>query len=273
MSWRTVAKKDLYEAYRGRSALVVGGLFLLLFAFLGYDATGPYSDRLLVESHTAVSTALWVLVPLLAVAFGYDAIAGGRESGSLRLVLAYPHSRRDVFVGSLVGRLTLVCGFVLAGVALAVGTFTAFGGGEVGPLASLVTLNLLYAVAAVCLVVGVSGAVRSGKRAIAGALGLYVLFAVGWRFLLEKAMRAVYGREFSRDAPDLFFALENLSFFRAYESARDWFLSSPDRMQYVTERVAENGFGETRWFALLVLAAWPTLLVAFGLWRFRRADV
>jgi ABC-2 type transport system permease protein len=54
--------------------------------------------------------------PIVGVVVGYNAVSGGRESGSLKLLLSLPHSRADVVFGKVVGRGAALSLAVFAGV-------------------------------------------------------------------------------------------------------------------------------------------------------------
>jgi ABC-2 type transport system permease protein len=47
------------------------------------------------------------IVPVLALVASYLAIAGERESGTLKLLLGMPPTRREVVLGKLLGRLAV----------------------------------------------------------------------------------------------------------------------------------------------------------------------
>src|SRR5262245_19566390 len=70
--------------------------------------SGGASDSPLVSAFTPVDFlfVLRVLVSLCAILVTFDAIAGERETGTLRLILMGRASRRDVYVGKLVGAMT-----------------------------------------------------------------------------------------------------------------------------------------------------------------------
>lgn len=102
MSVRAVVHKDFLDARRAKIVWFVGVHYTLLVGLfflhvrLG-NAEGPAGPL----------TALWnmvfvgaVFVPAIALVAAYLAVAGERESGSIKQLLSTPISRRDVVSGS-----------------------------------------------------------------------------------------------------------------------------------------------------------------------------
>jgi len=54
-------------------------------------------------------------VPMLGLAISYAAIAGERDSGSIKLLLSLPNSRRDVILGKFIGRCAVLTIAILSG--------------------------------------------------------------------------------------------------------------------------------------------------------------
>lgn len=187
MTWQVVAHKDFQDAVRSRWLWALAGIFVALVSAVSLGA-GYFlqdvgsSDILSVMNGLLVTT----LVPLISLVVGYGAVAGERESGSLKLLLSLPHSRLDVVVGKVVGRsavmaVAVTVGFLLPAVVLAIlvplGQVASFDAFEfVGFTAFVVVLAAVF----VAIAVGISALARTQKQAIAGALGFYFLFVTFW---------------------------------------------------------------------------------------------
>jgi ABC-2 type transport system permease protein len=136
-------------------------------------------------------TPVEVLVPLLAVAFGYRAIQADAASKELDVLRTYPLRQRTYVVGVFVGRATAVLSLVFVTLLVA-GLFvplfgppanpviaTHGGDGPFGTYLRFVLLATLYAAVVLAAVVAVSTVVARGRTAIAAAVGVFVLLAVG----------------------------------------------------------------------------------------------
>jgi ABC-2 type transport system permease protein len=115
---------------------------------------------------------------------GFGAITKERETGSLKLLLSLPHSRQDVVVGKVVGRMVvvgvpLVIAFFLTAVFLVLSSLNFKP--DLYALFSLYTLGL--ALVFVAIAVSISGAVSKGLYSIVGNFIVYVYFTFGWNTL------------------------------------------------------------------------------------------
>jgi ABC-2 type transport system permease protein len=118
---------------------------------------------------------------LIAIVVSHRALAGERETGTIKLLLTSPHSRRAVFLGKFVGRSTVALLPILAGLLLAgmigLGRHTQFS-----PVTFLqfVTLTVSFVIAFVSVALALSTTTASGNEATAGAFGCYLVLGVGW---------------------------------------------------------------------------------------------
>ncbi len=186
MSWRAVARKDFADAVRSRWLLGLAALFVLLVAAAAYlvrPAPGSTitSNRIL-NSLFVKDALVTTLVPLIALVVAYNAVVGERDTGSLKLLLALPHSRADVVFGKVLGRAAAVAAPVAVGFLLPAVVFLAVPAVEfrAGSYLGFTLLTALLAVAFVAIAVGFSAATASHRLAIAGAIGIYFLFVPLW---------------------------------------------------------------------------------------------
>lgn len=124
--WRrmlSIAAVEYRLAVRGRWAIaltVLFATFTLLMATFSGASVAPAGYERTVASLAALAA---YLVPLVALAFGYDAIVGRAESGWLDALFALPVARSRVLIGMYLGRATVfvaatVLGFGLPGLLL-----------------------------------------------------------------------------------------------------------------------------------------------------------
>lgn len=201
MSWTIVAKKDFQDAVRSRMLWGLTGLFVLFMAgiayvytlLIGQGGTGdPAVDTLGLIAFLSSPVAL--LVPITGLVIGHKAIAGEVESGSAKLLLSLPHSRRDAIVGKVVGRtavlsISIVVG-LLAGVIVVLALYDEFG------FASFAVFSLLsLALGAVytSIGVGISAVTNDSGRATIIAAGFFLVMEALWGLIPMGINRVLNG--------------------------------------------------------------------------------
>lgn len=110
-----VAGVEYRLAIRSLWAFALAGLFALFGAMLltvSGSAVGPDGVERVIASLASLSV---YLVPLAALAFGYDAVVGREEQGWFDVVFALPVSRARVVVGTYLGRALVLAGAVVVG--------------------------------------------------------------------------------------------------------------------------------------------------------------
>jgi ABC-2 type transport system permease protein len=299
LAWLAVARKDIADAGRSWLLYALAATFL---AFMGLGAATPpiqfssasaeMAERLpplgVALAIDIMITPLEALVPLTALVVGYRSIIGEQEQRSLQVLLGLPVTRRDLFVGKLVGRSvvvvgTMLVGFVGAAVVIA-GWYETF---EVWMFLEFVGLTVFLAVVSTAIAVGISGFARSRARAMGGAIVTFATFTFFWQALpasihyLQKGEIApqtgVLGEPVA--APAWFVFLRNVKLQRAYKVlVHEWvtpvFRTSPGTEQYGDFYVeGTQPFYLEPWFSAVVLVAWAALFLGLGYWRFSRADL
>ncbi|QFU84742.1 ABC transporter permease [Natronorubrum aibiense] len=173
-----VAETEYRLAVRSRWIVALTGIFAVFalgMATFSGSETSPTGFERIVASLAALVV---YLVPLVALAFSYDAIVGREESGWLQTLFSLPVSRSWVVLGTAVGRATVlgsatVIGFGSAGILLLLEY--GFDGFEsyVGFLLATVGLALAFLAVGVCL--------STIAREKTHALGLALL---GWAWFV-----------------------------------------------------------------------------------------
>lgn len=184
MSWQAIARKDFQDSIRSRTLWVVSALFLVIFIVPAYFfAQGLGGGGQLTSDSfiNLISRFISLVVPGIAVMLGYAAIAGERDSGTLKLLLSLPHSRRDLIVGKLVGRSGVIVIPVLVGFAATAVVFLITSVSlSPGTYAAFALLSALLGVVFVSIAVGISAAASTRRRAMVGNVGIYAVFALFW---------------------------------------------------------------------------------------------
>ncbi|WP_266082419.1 ABC transporter permease [Haladaptatus caseinilyticus] len=272
MSTWMVAKREILEAYHSKLVRCIGGLFIFILAVVGHEGSRGVHMYAEVEILLA-PMILRVLIPLAALVLVFSSIAGRRESGSLRLLLAYSHSRADVFIGTFIGRCIIFCVILVLSLCAAAITNTWYSGNLPSTLyVTLALLSMVYALTTTGIIIGISAFTRTREWALGAGLGLYVFVMFGWQSLT----RMIWNPRIDAGDPSIWFSLvKNINFFTAFLTAKNRFLipSHGARRDELMREAASAAFYQSGWFALMVLVAWPTLLLALGLLQFRRADL
>ena len=272
MTWRDVAYKNVHDASRSRTVWLLFAVMSALFAgyaivheFLGTASFVPFLDGLV----GIVGTFL----PAIGILLGYRSIAGDRESGSLLLELSFPHSRRDLVVGTFVGRAIVLLAPTLVSLTVA-GAIGAVRYGTDGILwyPWFLFASALYGTAFVGISIGLSMVTTSDRRITFGALGMYLLLATIWGDLVSFGFTLIHRFGIPGDVttPDwgllLRLAGPEESFSRLLRAGFD--LSRAGR--YVGDGTP---LYVDWWAALILLVLWIVVPLVIGFRRFRTADL
>ena len=173
----TIAKKEIADA--SRSKLLWGAIAVLLVVTIP-DFTSMIGTEIIDSAAEATRfvPAIFVnfVAPIAMIAV-HRAVVGERESGSLRLLLGQPASRRDIVLGKAIGRAVVVA-MILLVAALGIGAtiVAAYGTLPITLFTAIAAYTMLYGVVWSGLTVGISAGVSSRLQAITGVLGLFFFF-------------------------------------------------------------------------------------------------
>ncbi|WP_246988930.1 ABC transporter permease subunit [Halorientalis marina] len=277
MSWRIIARREFTDAVQSR---LLWGLVAIVAIMIALTSAVP----LLLPGATAsallglgaASEFAAMLVPIVALVAAYLAIAGERESGSLRLLLALEPNRRTIVVGKFLGRSAVVVaglgiGFLLASVV----TWLVYGALPLGAFLAVLGLKVSLGVVFVGLAVGISAATATRARAMTLGIASYLGLALLWDLLPQGAHLVVEGGPPSGTVPGWFLLLEGLSPSGAYSALVTRAISASDP---AIPGPAELLGGPMPlylqwWVFVLLLLAWTALPLAAGYWTFSRADL
>lgn len=280
MSWSHIARKDFADASRSLTLWVVTGLLVVLVAGMVAIPSLLSADEPFAQALYFLFSAVGLLIPIIGLLLGYNAIVGERESGSIRFLLGLPNTRRDVVWGKLLGRTGVIVAASV--VAFAVGAAVIvwlYEGFVVSDYLVLLAFTVVMGVVYLSIAVGVSASVSSRGKAIAGVLGVFVLFDVVWQsipsgiyYLLEGSWPTLYGEG---TLPAWFVLVERLSPGQALSAVAITIVDVIDTAEIdltAAGRVAgEVPFYLETWFAGVIVVAWIAVPVVVGYARFSRA--
>ncbi|MCU4718683.1 ABC transporter permease subunit [Halapricum hydrolyticum] len=279
MTWAVVARKDFADARRSRSLWALSAVFLLLavlfaslYAFVPEISSGSELDSIGLLGFLASPIALFVAVASLVIA--YKSVAGETESGSGKLLLGLPNSRRDVLVGKILGRtLVLAVPVVVGLVAMLAVIFAADVSFAPVDYALFVAVTLLFVLVYIAFFVGVSASTASTTRAATISVLALVILEFAWDFVTIGTWFVLNGFQvpdglFTNDLsamPDLVAALASLPPSAAYMNAVAGVLGN--------SMTGGGAWFLSNWFSLIVLALWAIVPAAIGYRRYSRADL
>jgi ABC-2 type transport system permease protein len=269
VSLGVVAQTDLRQAGRSWRFLGLGTAFV--FFFTGAAAVFAALGRLpggatgAASYPAALVSPLGLLFPLVGVLTGYPAVVGERASGTVRLLLSLPNSRREVVLGKLLSRVLLAVALTLVGATVGYVAVTLFGG-SVSVVEYVLVVGLATGLQAtfVAIGTGLSAGLDSNALVPAVGLGTVVLFTMLWRVVVsavETVLSVLWAGATGQFLPAFLYGLNPVLAFSR-----------------LTSLVVDTG-GQTGtpwggwWFPLLVLFGWFTTPILFGIWRFERAEL
>jgi len=282
MSLEAVARKDFQDAVRSRWLLGLTAFFVLLVSVVVYlvrpGEGQTLSTSALLGSVFIRDALVTTLIPLIALVVSYNAVVGERESGSLKLLLALPHSRGDVVFGKVVGRAGAIAmpvsvGFLLPGLVAAIGPLSLRPGTFIG----YILLTLLLSTVFVAIAVGFSSAVASNRLAIGGAVGLYFLFVPLWG-AIQFPLRLYLGTGGPGWLPIT--GSELLRLLRLINPTGSFKIVSGEFVNATLFAAGQAGTEAAGQYAtqmeiaaFAMLGAWLLVPPLLGLWRFEGADL
>lgn len=291
-SVRAIAKKDFQDAVRSYLFWGLSAFFFALMAIAAY-MLGTLEEGMSTQNFTFfISNVTKLIIPLIALLLGWKAIAGERETGSIKVMLSLPHSRKDVILGKLLGRtgvltVSLLVGFVIAGVVVAV-VLSGFSFAEYG---GFLAMTILYGLAYTSIAVTVSTFARSTGLAAAAVFGVFVLFYVVWNSIqaaLQLLMQRghiegqeytveMQGQEISGERlPDWALFIDTLDPGNAYQNALTVVSSGDDGIgtQLQTMTFPDGiPFYLQDWFSFIILLFWIVVPIGIALYHFDRVDI
>jgi ABC-2 type transport system permease protein len=250
--------------------VTVVGLFALIGGAQGYlSATSGASDELAATLPLALLGAMLLLVPIVALGLSYEGVAGPRSSGSLQFLLGLPYSRRDYFVGTYLGRATIMAAGVAAGfVGLALGA--GLRGVLVSPTRTVLGLVLAATFGVVFVAIGmsISAVVRSTSTAGALAFGAFVVLFFFWSSIPGALAFIANGFSAPETMPGWVPYVRSLSPVAAFQGVLDLIAGPNVSLGSLVGRGVDSPA-----FSVAVLVGWLTLVPFAAYRRFRDADL
>jgi len=274
MSTRAVLKKDVQDSIRARTLWGLIVVFFLLISGLTYLAVDQSSGDVSVEtivSGLSFSFGILFFVPIAGLLVSIKSVVRERNSGSIKLLLTLPHSRRDVILGKFLGRAGVISAATILGFLPSVILVLVQADGlPVGESLALVASAVLVGVMFVAIGVGFSALVNTETQATMGGVVLFFLMYL-WPFILQFGV----SRLLNRDIPAFVGRFSFLSLFADIIASL-----SPSGGGLTDASSAANlaGNGDPslfmqNWFVFVILALWILVPLVVGYLRFENTDL
>ncbi|WP_434523221.1 ABC transporter permease [Halorubrum sp. AS12] len=281
-SLATIARKDFKDSIRTRSIWIIAGVMTILslshiLAFI----SSPVSEQHTRPFVFAVAQfSLWL--PLAAIGIGFKSVVGERTSGSIRILLGQPGTRRDVVFGTYLGRLLILATTIILALGI-VGIVVTIEFGDLGGITDVIggtIALLLFALAWIGLVVGASSVVASETRSIGLVIGVYTLVEPLWQNLVLRLFALAFtGTIQTPNQASVFYSLEDPTWYlyvnrlsptEAFNAARYYI---PELLEGLWYGTAISGPTLPNLFGIAVLIGWATVPVYLGYRQFERVDL
>ncbi|NEU57012.1 ABC transporter permease [Halorussus sp. MSC15.2] len=273
--WR-LATADLRHTLQN---WVVAGALVVTLLLAGpslWSRIGTSSVFTNTEVLTRIHNPFTLPVVVLGIAVGHNAVVGERSSGTGRLLLAMPVTRRDLVRGKLLSRVGIVVATLLPLVLFAEAlVVTRLGSPYPGALLAWAGWTLLYAITWTAVTVGFSAAVSSRYRSLAVISATFLSFGELWDSLVLPVVGfVVTGRfsveEFAQAAnPPMWFQYaDHLSPFVALDTIREGLFEATGYGTQHTDLVVPL-FS----YSIVVLILFAGGIFVIGERRFDRSDL
>ncbi|WP_247003565.1 ABC transporter permease subunit [Halosolutus gelatinilyticus] len=197
-----------------------------------------------------------------------------RTSGALTVVLGLPLSRREVVLGTFLGRSIIISTAVVASMLVAVPVGLVLGV-TVDPtrLVGVAIVLALFGVTCTALAVAISAVVRTTTRATVAAFGVFVLcYFQLWDSIPQTALYVRHGFSFPETTPEWVPFVSALNPVAAYTHLLSGLFPDLNPATFVSPPSEPAVYQEPA-FALVVLGGWIAAAMGVGYWRFRATDL
>lgn len=276
MSWVAIARKDVQDSIRSRGLWGVIALFLGGILVLSWLAdTGGTDETLLAAAGFTFFLGGLFFIPIVGLLISVKSIVRERESGTINLLLALPHTRGEMLLGKFVGRsivmvIVVIVGFLPSLLYILVQS----PGNPVLELFGLLFAASLIGIMWVGLGVALSALVNSETQATIGGVGVFFLLYL-WPFIIDQLGVS------TPDFVDRFWLLilfSDLGFLLpVFREGEFGFPSVIQLDEVILDEISGAGLSADihmqMWFALVILALFVVVPLALGYWRFSQRDL
>jgi len=266
MSWQLLARHEARLTAATLSSRLLLGLLIVVSAMSGY-VFPVFGDEPHTTAHFTGTLGDWMamLVPLLGLVLGYNAIVGERASGSITLSLSLPQSRTDFVLGKFVGRsAVLAAGIVVAHLLATALVVYPFGELEILESLAFLGLTLVFGVVFTGIAVAVSTLSRSKRRVTVAIFAIYIGFVFLWQEVFGLVNYGLVSAGVDEMPAPLTIVFEAEPT-QVYSRLVAGFLDPAAD--------TSGAWYSSEWLALVQLLAWATIPLGLAIYRFDGVDL
>jgi ABC-2 type transport system permease protein len=261
MTTYTLFRREITDLRRSRLLVALVGCFaaLLAVAALAYPPDDPVDLTSLLGGELN-----GLAVPTVGILLGAFALVDEVETGRLGVLLGVPVTRRDVFVGTVLGRAVLLVGAVAVGFLVA-GAVLWVRPTALDPvaLARVACATAGLGLAFLGIAVGWSAFAADRMRALGASFAALLSFGAPWELFVVAPASLL-----ARGSVQLSSSLEPaIATDPAWYSLLYW--GSPTNAFRAAISVSEP----VVWMPVTVLVFWTVVPATVGYWRFRSRDI
>lgn len=180
-----IARKEIRDSIRNRWFLlytVAFGVLALALSYLSMAGAAMYGHAGYGRTAAGLVNLVSLIVPLMALNVGAVSVAGERERGTLRYLLAQPLDRSEIFVGKYLGLAVALLAALTGGFGLSAIALVMLGqAADPGSYGRLVALSFVLALG----MLGLGMLVSTLTRKASVAAGISIFLWLGLVFLSD----------------------------------------------------------------------------------------
>ncbi|MGM0605014.1 MAG: ABC transporter permease subunit [Halobacteriota archaeon] len=279
MTWRSIARKDFEDAVQSRSVWGLSALFVLYAVVMTYGYAevpilGGMGNPTLGGLVFFLGGGVGLFISITSIVVCYRSIAGERELGSVKLLLALPHTRFDVLFGKVVGRTGVLVLPLLVGLGSGITLGTVLiGSGSVRSTVLFLGWTVFFALAYVSIIVGISAMTGSTTRAATLSVGFFFFVELLWDVVPFALLFVVNGFSFPQSQPDWVYIVTQIPPSEAYFSGLLALLPDVSPGGSAAQSGGADAFYAVPELGMVVLVGWLLVPLAIGYVTFSRADL
>ncbi|WP_394203883.1 ABC transporter permease [Shewanella waksmanii] len=264
-----IANKEFKDSLRNRWVSVITFIMMLLsfsVTFAGSAITGELALPSLVSLITSLSTMAVFIIPLAAILLSYDAFVGEEEAGTMLLLLSYPLTKQQIFIGKLIAHsgimIAAICvAFGCSAVSMLLWADNVAWQQVIAAFSQFILSSSLLAVTFILMSYFVSLKVSEKARAVGTLLSLWFLLVLVYDLLLLALLVADLGSS-SQALVNLLMALNPTDIYRAIN------LLAIESQMGSLSMLAKTTWGSELLYGLSLL--WLLMLAILSLSVFKR---
>ena len=272
-----IAKKEILDNIRNKWVIIIS----VLFAFFAL-VSSYFPSTFLVDGWQSFESTIGIMlgsigwiVPIVGIMLGYAAILGEIEKGSMSALIAYPTTKIEILLGKFLGlggvlSLSLIFGFGLAGIVIAINISDANFGGYLVFIFETVLFGLVF----LSLAMFFSNVLKKRSTAIGVAIFLWLFFILLLPMILGGILIMGVGIEEimagSFQVPEWYFGLSLFNPMDVYSSLVTMSitgLSSSSEIPLTYPSYYSTGL------MVFILSAWIAVFQFLSYWFFNKKDM